>query len=70
MVTHAAKRKQYGCRDGYRASKDHIPGDDVVVWTEVNIHADDKGDGSMCLAVLDWNHSCSTKVKRQQRESL
>ena len=46
-----------------------FPVDDAVVRAEVNTHANDKGDGRMCPAVLVGNHSCSTKVKRQQGRS-
>lgn len=42
-----------------------FPRDDALVWAEVKTHADDNGDGSVCLAVLEGNHSCSTKVERQ-----
>ena len=32
-----------------------FPTDNAVVRSEVNIHANDNGNGCKCAAVLDWN---------------
>ena len=34
--------------------KTKLPVDDAVVRAEVNIHANDNGNGRMCVATLDW----------------